>query len=58
MTVDSSRTVRAAITQATWTGDEESMIAKHEDFVRKAAEQGVQIICFQELFHGPYFGIV
>jgi len=50
--------VRAAITQATWTGDEESMIAKHEGFVRTAAEQGVQVICFQELFHGPYFGIV
>lgn len=50
--------VRAAITQAMWTGDKESMLAKHEDYVRKAAAQGVQIICFQELFHGPYFGIV
>lgn len=50
--------VRAAITQATWTGDRESMIAKHEDLVRQAAGDGVQIICFQELFHGPYFGIV
>ena len=34
------------------------MIVKHEGFVRSAAEQGVQVICFQELFHGPYFGIV
>lgn len=50
--------VRAAITQATWTGDRESMLAKHEDLVRQAAEDGAQIICFQELFHGPYFGIV
>lgn len=50
--------VRAAITQAEWTGDKESMIAKHEDYVRQAAEQDVQVICFQELFHGPYFGIV
>jgi len=50
--------VRAAITQATWTGDEASMIAKHEGFVRSAAAQGAQVICFQELFHGPYFGIV
>ena len=29
--------VRAAITQTTWTGDEESMIARHEEFVRTAA---------------------
>jgi N-carbamoylputrescine amidase len=36
--------VRAASTQATWTGDEESMIVKHEGFVRVAA--GAQIICF------------
>jgi N-carbamoylputrescine amidase len=49
--------VRAAITQTTWTGDKESMIAKHEQFARDAAAQGAQIICFQELFYGPYFGI-
>ncbi len=49
--------VRSAITQATWTGDKESMIAKHEQFVRDAAAQNVQVICFQELFYGPYFGI-
>ena len=49
--------VRVALTQATWTGDKESMIALHEDFVRQAAEQGAQIIAFQELFYGPYFGI-
>jgi beta-ureidopropionase len=52
------RSVRIAMTQARWTGDKESMIAKHEEFVRQAAEQSVQLICFQELFHGPYFGIV
>ncbi|HLY35058.1 MAG TPA: nitrilase-related carbon-nitrogen hydrolase [Jatrophihabitantaceae bacterium] len=50
--------VRAAITQATWTGDKESMIAKHEQFARDAAADGAQIICFQELFYGPYFGII
>lgn len=32
--------VRSALTQATWTGDKESMIAKHEQFVRDAAAQG------------------
>ena len=50
-------TVRAAITQTTWTGDKESMLDKHEQFARDAAAQGAQVICFQELFYGPYFGI-
>ena len=49
--------VRAAITQTTWTGDKASMLDKHEAFMRDAAAQGAQIICFQELFYGPYFGI-
>ena len=49
--------VRAAITQTTWTGDKESMLDKHEGFAREAAAQGAQVICFQELFYGPYFGI-
>lgn len=50
--------VRTALTQATWTGDKESMLAKHEQFTRDAAAQGAKIICYQELFYGPYFGIV
>ena len=49
--------VRAAITQTTWTGDKESMLDKHEQFARDAAAEGAQVICFQELFYGPYFGI-
>ena len=49
--------IRAAITQTTWTGDKESMLDKHEQFARDAAAQGAQVICFQELFYGPYFGI-
>lgn len=52
------RNVRIAVTQALWTGDQETMVAKHEEYVRQAAQQRVQIIGFQELFHGPYFGIV
>src|ERR1700712_4004419 len=51
-------TVRAAISQTTWTGDQASMLDKHEGFARSAAAQGAQVICFQELFTGPYFGIV
>jgi beta-ureidopropionase len=50
--------VRAAVTQVAWTGDKESMIALHEDYARQAADRGAQILCFQELFYGPYFGIV
>ncbi len=51
-------TVRAAVTQVAWTGDKESMIAKHEQLLRQAVADGVQIIGFQELFYGPYFGAV
>jgi len=47
--------VRAALLQATWTGDKHSMIEKHADYVKQAATQGAQVICFQELFYGPYF---
>ncbi len=49
------RMVRGALIQATWTGDKESMIAKHVEYARKAADQGAQVMCFQELFYGPYF---
>jgi beta-ureidopropionase len=58
LTEDFMTVVRAALTQTTWTGDKESMIAKHEKMARDAAAQGAQIICFQELFYGPYFGII
>ncbi|MFC9659140.1 nitrilase-related carbon-nitrogen hydrolase [Nocardia sp. NPDC127606] len=47
--------VRAALVQTTWTGDKESMTEAHEDYAREAAAQGAQVICFQELFYGPYF---
>ena len=47
--------IRAAIVQTNWTGDKESMIKAHEDYARQAAAQGAKVICFQELFYGPYF---
>jgi beta-ureidopropionase len=47
--------VRAALVQTTWTGDKESMIVAHEGFAREAAAAGAQVVCFQELFYGPYF---
>jgi N-carbamoylputrescine amidase len=47
--------VRAALVQTNWTGDKESMIQLHIDYARQAASQGAQVMCFQELFYGPYF---
>ena len=47
--------VRAALVQTNWTGDKESMIQAHEGYARQAAAQGAQVMCFQELFYGPYF---
>ena len=49
------RIVRGALVQATWTGDKESMIQKHEGYVHEAAKQGAQFMLFKELFYGPYF---
>jgi beta-ureidopropionase len=50
-----ARMVRGALVQATWTGDKDSMIEKHVNYARQAAQQGAQVMCFQELFYGPYF---
>ncbi|MEH1129546.1 nitrilase-related carbon-nitrogen hydrolase [Micromonospora sp. CPCC 206061] len=47
--------IRAALVQTNWTGDKESMIKAHEEYARQAAAQGAKVICFQELFYGPYF---
>ena len=47
--------VRAALIQAEWTGDKKSMLDKHVTLARKAAKDGAQVLCFQELFYGPYF---
>ena len=47
--------VRAAIVQTEWTGEKESMIQKHIDYTHQAAEQGAQVMCFQELFDNAYF---
>ncbi len=47
--------IRAALVQTSWTGDKESMIKAHEEYARQAAAEGAKVICFQELFYGPYF---
>ncbi len=50
-----ARMVTAAIVQTAWTGDKESMIELHEKYVAEAAAAGARVMCFQELFYGPYF---
>ncbi len=32
-----------------------SMIEAHLPYIEQAAKQGTQVLCFQELFNGPYF---
>ena len=57
------RNVRIGLIQASTThpGDTDpavikaAMIEKHMAFIEKAAAQGVQMLCMQELFYGPYF---
>lgn len=33
----------------------DALVAEHERLLEDAAGRGVQILCFQELFYGPYF---
>ncbi|HEY5578281.1 MAG TPA: nitrilase-related carbon-nitrogen hydrolase, partial [Acidimicrobiia bacterium] len=47
--------VRAALLQAEWTGDKNSMIEKAAKYTRDAAAQGAKVMCYQELFYAPYF---
>jgi N-carbamoylputrescine amidase len=50
-----SDVVRAALVQAEWTGDKESMVEKNVQYALEAADQGAQILCFQEIFNTSYF---
>lgn len=50
-----SNLVRAALVQSEWTGDKESMVEKNIGYARRAAEQGAQVLCFQEIFSTQYF---
>ena len=50
-----ARAVKAALLQTEWTGSKDSMIDEHESRLREAAALGTQVMCFQELFYGPYF---
>ena len=51
----SKQVVTAALVQSEWTGDTESMVDKNIGYAREAAEQGAQVLCFQEIFNSPYF---
>lgn len=33
----------------------EDNVVKHEKMIKEAGEKGVQILCLQEIFYGPYF---
>lgn len=58
-----ARRVRGGLIQCSLAGSSErpieeikkAMIDKHLTFIEQAAGQGVQILCLQELFYGPYF---
>jgi len=59
-----ARTVRAALVQAGIPDGDASrpiddikrdMIEVHEALLRQAAEQGAEVVSFQEIFYGPYF---
>ena len=57
------RNVRAGLIQATLCEPatspaakiKQAMIDKHVDLIAQAADKGVQALCLQELFYGPYF---
>ena len=34
---------------------QQAMLDKHLPMIEQAGEQGVQILCLQEIFNGPYF---
>jgi beta-ureidopropionase len=48
-------TIRAAIIQANANLPKEEAIEKHVALIAKAAAEGAQITCLQEIFNGPYF---
>src|SRR5579875_2777420 len=50
-----SRRVRAALVQSKWTGDKTSIIESNVALAKEAAAAGAKVVCFQELFYGPYF---
>jgi len=62
-TTSMPRIIKSALIQATCSYDGSSdprsirslMIDKHMALIEEAAAKGVQVLCMQELFYGPYF---
>ncbi len=50
-----SGTVRAALVQTAWTGDYDSMLDTNIRHAEQASNDGAKVLCFQEIFTGPYF---
>ncbi len=58
-----SRIVKCGLIQASLAGSasdaldkiREANVAKHVELIEQAGKQGVQILCMQEIFTGPYF---
>ena len=58
-----SRIVRCSLIQATNSARPDAslaetkkvMVDKHVGYIQKAAKDGAQIVCLQEIFYGPYF---
>lgn len=58
-----ARLIRAGLIQASVGEDlqgdpnkiKKSMIDKHLALIEEAASKGVEVLCLQELFYGPYF---
>lgn len=48
-------TIRACLIQASANMSKEEAVDKHVEMIREAAERGAEIVCLQEIFHGPYF---
>ncbi len=48
-------TIRAAVIQAEANMPKEEAVDKHVELIGKAAAEGAQVTCLQEIFHGPYF---
>ena len=48
-------TVRAAVIQAHANMPKDDAVDKHVELIAKAAADGAEVTCLQEIFHGPYF---
>ena len=48
-------TIRAAVIQAHANMPKDEAVDKHVELIGKAAADGAQVTCLQEIFHGPYF---